>query len=733
MISKPFYTFALISCIWFYLIPSTFGDTVTIHQAERELGIGKYTEYLDWGLNTSQSEAYTLELLNQIPTITQPHPTESMHSSRVSIKNNTGKHLSYYLQSFTVGYTKAFLIPESGHVRTYHTGDAIPLSQRDIKLGNYKNLIPVEIPKNETVTLYLFHFNTIEGYIRFYKSSKVFEVYPILKLKDAYLKNHHEHRYIEFSMIAAMLALVLYNLIVFFKTKYTTYIYYVLNVFCFVLYYLFQSQIGFEYIWGEYPWFHFKGGIYPAICSVIFGILFFQSFIRLKDLLPWWNKALNIIGSGFILVILSLVIFQLTKNDLLGDILVQLNSTLTLLATSSILIACILAIRKGSADARYYLFTTLVLIICVILFLQLGSSGNFSKSLILIGYTSQSLLLSFGLANSINNLREEVSKQKLKQIKLKQEQAREKQRILEDQKDKLETEVIKRTSELTEANNELFSTVSKLNDANTQLADQRQILEEINRKTTASIQYAQRIQTASLPSSELIKDLAPNAFVLHLPRDIVSGDFYWFGEKEGKTVIIAADSTGHGVPGAFMSLIGIKLLDHIILEKGITDPSTILSHLDEGVEMSLNSGTSLDNHMNDGMDLAVCVIDHQHNTLYYAGAHNPVFIISKDGPKLIKADKMPIGSSKHYQHKTFTTHTYQYTSGDIFYLYTDGYYDQFGGEKGRKYYPKPFREFLETLSVHPIQEQRAKLLNEFTNWRGNYAQVDDVLVIGVSL
>ena len=708
------------------------GDTLTIQQVEgRITKLKPYVEYLDWGIKDTTPEAYTPDLLNKQPQPYSPHPTDKVFSYRIQIKNNTGQHLSYYLRTLVIGHTKVFAIPEKGHVQQFEGGESLPLSRRSVPFGNYKTFFSVEIPVNQTLTLYVFHFNNISGHIRYFKKFPPY--YPVLYQKDTYLNFHHKQRYIEFSMMAAMLALVLYNLIVFFKTKYKTYIYYVLNVFSFVLYYLFQSQIGFEFFWGEYPWFHLKGGIYPAALSAIFAILFFRSFVRLKDLLPFWYKLLQGISFLFILVIIGLAIFQITESDILGDIVANFNSISTLISTSTILIASVLAIRKGSKEAKFYLFTTFILIISVILYLQLGAISLFSKTLILIGYTSQSLLLSFGLANSINNLEEEVSRQKLAQIQLKQEQAKEKQELLERQKDKLKAEVMKRTSELLEANEELFTTVSQLNEANDQLAKQREYLEDSNRKITASIQYAQRIQKASLPSEEHFHNHLPNSFVFYQPRDIVSGDFYWLGKQENKTIVIAADSTGHGVPGAFMSLIGTKLLDHIILEKNITSPAEILKLLDHGVEKSLNSGTSLDSQMNDGMDIAICVIDHQNKKVTFSGAHNPMFIVHQNGTELIKGDKMPIGSSHHYEHKQFTEHEYNFSGGERIYLYSDGFVDQFGGDEARKYYPKRFRAFLEEIAFTPINEQKNLLQEEFQSWKRNYAQTDDLLVIGLEL
>jgi ligand-binding sensor domain-containing protein/serine phosphatase RsbU (regulator of sigma subunit) len=255
-------------------------------------------------------------------------------------------------------------------------------------------------------------------------------------------------------------------------------------------------------------------------------------------------------------------------------------------------------------------------------------------------------------------------------------------------------------------------------------------LAEKNRDITASIQYAKRIQQAILPPLEDIKQYLPESFVLYMPKDIVSGDFYWFGEQGDKLIMVAADCTGHGVPGALMSMIGHNLLNQIVLEKGITKPSTILNNLSTMVQTALKQGVS-NIDTTDGMDLALCCFDKKSGEIEYAGANRPLIIASNGELKKIDPDKMPIGGTQIGIGRSFTNHSHKLKEGEIIYMFSDGYADQFGGDKGKKFMMKRFLETLQELKNLPVKEQEEHLQNTILNWRGDFEQVDDILVIGI--
>jgi len=244
---------------------------------------------------------------------------------------------------------------------------------------------------------------------------------------------------------------------------------------------------------------------------------------------------------------------------------------------------------------------------------------------------------------------------------------------------------------------------------------------------TDSIMYAKRIQTALIPSLELFSDKLEH-FVLYKPLAIVSGDFYWVSAQGNIQVIIAADCTGHGVPGAFMSMLGVTMLNEIVNGKHILMPDQIIENLREGIIKALKQ-VAEEESVKDGMDIAVCMVDFDNNVLYYAGANNPLYLIR--GGELIhyRADKMPVAI--HYRMTPFTLQKIDLQKGDAFYIFSDGYCDQFGGPKEKKFMSMQLKETLVAMAGKPMLNQGERLNEIFEEWRGDNPQVDDVTVIGV--
>jgi ligand-binding sensor domain-containing protein/serine phosphatase RsbU (regulator of sigma subunit) len=265
-----------------------------------------------------------------------------------------------------------------------------------------------------------------------------------------------------------------------------------------------------------------------------------------------------------------------------------------------------------------------------------------------------------------------------------------------------------------------------------QIERQSQIIIQKNKDITDSITYARKIQHAILPDIALIKTHLPHSFVLYMTKDIVSGDFYWFSHLGSFSIIAAVDCTGHGVPGAFMSLIGYNLLNKIVNEQDITEPEKILLHLNLGVLEALYKNES---ESKDGMDIAICRINHDAGTLQYAGAMRPLWIINKGELREIKADKIPIGTRQRDREEAiaYTGHTMPFVKGDSFYIFTDGYADQFGGPKDKKYSSSKFKELLLTHSGLDFGGQEKNIRAEHLSWKGENEQVDDILLIGFGL
>ena len=258
-------------------------------------------------------------------------------------------------------------------------------------------------------------------------------------------------------------------------------------------------------------------------------------------------------------------------------------------------------------------------------------------------------------------------------------------------------------------------------------------LAQKNKDITSSIQYAKRIQEAILPTRELIKKHFPESFILYKPKDIVSGDFYWFGEKGGRKIIACVDCTGHGVPGAFMSMIGTNLLNHIVLENGIIEPAAILSALNQGVRSALKQGKQAEVETTDGMDIALCSIDINTSEVQFSSALRSLLIINNNKIEKINGDKFPIGGAQLDTERVFTNHLKFLNKGDMLYMFSDGYADQFGGEKGKKFMIKKMHQILISINILPMKEQKALLDKSLEDWKGHHSQVDDVLVMGIRM
>jgi serine phosphatase RsbU (regulator of sigma subunit) len=252
-------------------------------------------------------------------------------------------------------------------------------------------------------------------------------------------------------------------------------------------------------------------------------------------------------------------------------------------------------------------------------------------------------------------------------------------------------------------------------------------IEEKNRDITASIRYAERIQRAMLPRENSFNQ----TFVLYMPKDIVSGDFYWMYDNGDLQFIAACDCTGHGVPGAFMSIIGHNSLNKVVREYGITRPGSILDQLNLEVMKALTQRN--EETINDGMDLTLIAFNRKEFTLEFAGAYNPLYLV-RDGEVIVfKADRFPIGMSSMESKKTFVNQKVDIKSGDMIYMSSDGYADQFGSRDAKKFKSGNVKKLLAQIYMLPVEEQRRRLEKEILEWKGDLPQVDDIMFIGTKI
>jgi len=350
----------------------------------------------------------------------------------------------------------------------------------------------------------------------------------------------------------------------------------------------------------------------------------------------------------------------------------------------------------------------------------------------------QILIFSLGLARK---LRLDAQEKKIAQKRI-IDQLTENEKLKDKVNRELEQKVRERTREISEQKEEIEA-------QRDEIEAQRDLVFASKEEITDSITYAQRIQAAVLPHKSYLDRLIPEYFVLFKPRDIVSGDFYWFKEVESSLVVVAADCTGHGVPGAFLSMLGITLLNELFVEGRSHNPGEILGQLRTKVkDMLAQEGDNRD--QKDGMDMAVAIIDREKKELQFAGAYNPLYLIREraqlGGKELpgetsflseshelfeLKGDKQPIGV--HWEETEFSTQLISLRDKDSIYLFSDGYVDQYGGGERKKFKTHKFKSLLLSVQSESMDMQKKLIEKTFEKWRGNVEQIDDVCVVGIKI
>ena len=520
-----------------------------------------------------------------------------------------------------------------------------------------------------------------------------------------------------------LFALFMYNFFLVFIIKEKIYFYYLAYLIFVGLFYSMLTGYAQAFLYPSYP--YFNSYLVTAVSLVlVFIIEFCSQYLKLKE-----HSRKNY----WILKIFSLISLLLAIVDIFFDSN-SLSAISQLLSSFVSIYLVFLGIyvfifEKQRQALIYVIAWTGYLTGIILLILQINGvlpSNFITRNAIFIGSASEVILFSIGLAMRINKYRKEkaiAQKNELRQLHINQD-------LIKNQKEELQQKVEERTVELKE-------TVHKLNQINGKLENSLQVITHQNNEithmhegVTASINYAKRIQEALLPFERRMTESLKKYFVLYMPRDIVSGDFYWFSDLGDKIIVIQADCTGHGVPGAFMSVIGINVLEEIINAKKITYPSTILKEVDNLVRYSLKQS---ENQGQDGMDMSVVCLYKNERKIELAGAMNSVYIIENGEMIRIKGDKFSIGGWRHQGSKSFTTHTIIPTHTTYVYQTTDGFQDQFGGIKNKKFGSKLLSKTFLEIHQQPMKEQEKFLRNTITDWmeKGKEAQIDDISIFAL--
>ncbi len=484
--------------------------------------------------------------------------------------------------------------------------------------------------------------------------------------------------------------MMFYNLFIFFSIKDRSYLYYVLFIGCTGLFHMCTYGLAHEFLWPGNSWWVNHSILFFASSISLFISLFTRSFLDTRNNARFFDK-LFLLFTLLALVGIGLSLFgpyQLTA---------KFSAFLILLTLLSAFITGILCLKKGFRPARYFMLAWLGIIMGGVVYAlkQFGVLPNIfvTEYGVLFGSTILVVLLSFALADRINNLKKEKEEIREKTLEL------------------LEFKVEERTAEV---------------------VLQKQIIETKNKDITDSIKYARRIQQAILPSEPFYRSVLPESFVYYKPKDIVSGDFYWVDRFGDKSFLAAVDCTGHGVPGALMSMVGFNILNQALNEHGLSKPNLIMNALHKGVYRTLQQKAG-EATIKDGMDISLVAIDHKKKIIEFAGAFNPVWIISDGELKETKGDKKSIGSYTEDEIISYKNNEIPVRSGDCAYIFTDGFADQFGGPEGKKFMYKQMKDALLSVCKRPMQEQQLLISARFDQWKGNLEQVDDVLVMGVRI
>ena len=602
--------------------------------------------------------------------------------------------------------------------RVERSGTDIDPENKPVK--QWRNFFNVDVPVQSEVIVY----------VRVHSNEKRYHpsvIYASVGDAASVSQGSEEFTYSQGIFQGILWVMAFYNLLLFFIIRDKLYLYYVLMIVGIqlnVFYY-------YRYIYFLFP----TSQLLIRSCITIShlfiiggGLLFLKSFLNVKELLPKWNRLINIINYILLVAVIIYVADNLISTTPTWEDKLHLSISSLIIILSIALIATILSfvigilvLRKGYSAARYYLIATSGLLLggffYVLSYLLINGMGmkidpDIFTYLFQGGVVIQLVFYALGIGYQVNRLEREKSDALAENLELQKETTT-----------LLEKKVKQRTVEIEQQKEEIEA-------INSSLMEQKGLMEKRNHDITSSINYARRIQDAVLPDLRAFKRSVPNCFVLYTPRDIVSGDFYWFAQKDNQIILAAADCTGHGVPGAFMSILGDSYLNQIVNLQGITKADSILSRLHGQIRRALRQSST---ENKDGMDISICVIDLEHNHVTFAGAKRPLLYIQNETIFEIKGDKHSVGGFQTNAENSYTSHQINFDTPTAFYIFSDGYIDQFGGTQGRKFMIKNFKSLLLEIHKEPMVKQRQLLAQKFEDWKGNNKQIDDVIVVGFQI
>lgn len=649
------------------------------------------------GLLTFEQILYNEDFRPQTPSTPINQHLESAYWIKFDIKGDpeSYKKWVYEIYNLHINHVEMYKPISDEEYIISTTGYSLPFKEREYQHINF--VFDIDLKYKGTRTFYL----------RLQSKNPVW--------LDSHIKNQNyfnKYAVNEYFLLGLyygiLMIMVLYNLLIFVSTRERVYIYFVLYILSCGFLSMVDDGMGFAYVWSELPSFSDYAAHFTRLLLLLSFVLYSRKFLQISILQPKIDKLLTWS------VMLYMLIFT-SEHSLSLSVLQQgyfpyIIKGLYLIPFLLIFLGGMLSWKRNYQPARYFVFGfTLVLVSLFITVMRDNgfTVGSFLLNILIvyslnIGIVLQIAFLSKALADRIRFLKDE--KQKAQEATIIQLQENEK---LKDKVNReLEAKVKERTIEL----------------------------HEKNRNIMDSIAYAKRIQNSILPSKDQLISLLHEYFVFFKPKDLVSGDFYWVEQVGNKVLFAVIDCTGHGVPGALMTVMAHNLLHETVNEQGIHLPHEILNILDKKLRQRI---TQNPNEFNEqyGMDVSMCLLDRDTQQLHYAGAlHNALIVSSDQKSKILKGDRFPVGDSHlNPENKTFTSHTTTVERGQKLYLFTDGFADQFGGELGHKFMVENFHKLLIDSSTKSFGDQFKEIKMTFEVWKGVYSQIDDVLLLGIKV
>lgn len=679
------------------------------------------------------------------------------HWIKFSLKNTLSNYIDWHIQITPKQYNEVYMVNED-NVELYATNGEYVKNSESCFTQN-PTVIPIKLPENRVIT-FLVRIDT--------KINKEFkpQVDLLLLPAEKEMKNYIRSWVTLGVLVGVLVSLGFYILFQFFLFRDKSFIYFFLAFFSMAMYFIAFERVG--YAITGIDWITRFTGNYIALACTFFYIGFSMNFLDPEKKFPEWHKFFKRFQ---LLYIIPLTFIVLINFRIYWNFTPYLH-TIHIIAFVFLLTFAVKTYKQEHALAGYYLwantifFTFLCLFVLYVITKPTSDSfyTYFLASSLKIGSTGQVLLFTLAMANRFSRLSRQVVEKQLENEKLEKQQILSIQELIQKTNIELEKKVEERTSEINHQKEELIAQAENIEAAYQEISQQKNIIEKAHSQITDSLFYAALIQEAVLPKSSLMSICFKESFNIFWPRDIVSGDFYWVTRIEDVTLFAVSDCTGHGVPGAFMSMLGISLLNEIAKRDGITEPDLILNNLRVNLINALQQENP-DNEVRDGMDIGICALyqteeDKANNcyTLDFAGSHCPCYIIKKkkvdiekynnvevfqsDEDKtlyILKSDNIPI--SKHFKIEPFTRKSIKVESNDLIYLSTDGVIDQLGGPDYKKFSTNRLLNIIFERSEFDLEKQKDYIEKEILDWinfpdptTGSPSdQIDDFCVMSVRI